>query len=73
MPHRAGAPTSRRPAPVAFGERRRTSQSFAAEIAMLANVLRELATIRSTAEEEAASCILTSTEGLLTTATTVPR
>jgi hypothetical protein len=72
MPHRAGAPTSRRPAPVAFGERRRTSQSFAAEIAMLANVLRELATIRSTAEE-AASCILTSTEGLLTTATTVPR
>jgi hypothetical protein len=40
---------------------------------MLANVLRELATIRSTAEEEAASCILTSTEGLLTTATTVPR
>ena len=32
---------------------------------MLANVLRELATIRSTAEE-AASCILTSTEGLLT-------
>jgi chemotaxis regulatin CheY-phosphate phosphatase CheZ len=64
MPHRAGTPTRRRPTPVAFGERRRTTQSFATEIAMLANALRELTAIRSTAEE-AASRILTSTEGLL--------
>ncbi|MGD0531487.1 MAG: hypothetical protein ABSA62_04185 [Methyloceanibacter sp.] len=66
MPRRAGTPLTRRPTPAHFGERRKTGQSLAAEIAMLANAVRELAAIRRTAEE-AAWRIFTSAEGLLST------
>jgi chemotaxis regulatin CheY-phosphate phosphatase CheZ len=47
-----------------FGARRRMSQAAAAEIAMLAKALNELAAIRSTAEQ-AAGNILTCAEDLM--------
>jgi chemotaxis regulatin CheY-phosphate phosphatase CheZ len=61
---RAANPGRRRPASFALGERRRSSQSLATEIDMLAAALHELAAIRSTAEE-AAGNILASAENLL--------
>jgi hypothetical protein len=64
---RAGNPSRRRQASFDLGERRRSSQSLAAEIGMLAAALHELAAIRSTAEE-AAGNILACAEDLLTAA-----
>jgi hypothetical protein len=64
---RAGNPSRRRQASFDLGERRRSSQSLAAEIGMLAAALHELAAIRSTAEE-AAGNILACVEDLLTAA-----
>jgi chemotaxis regulatin CheY-phosphate phosphatase CheZ len=61
---RAGNPSRRSQTPFELGDRRRSNQSLATELKMLAAALHELAAIRSTAEEAACN-ILASAENLL--------
>lgn len=69
MPRRGGNVTSRRATIFVPGARRRSNQSIAAEISLLVNTVRELAAIRTTAEE-AAGCILSHAEDLLASSET---
>lgn len=69
MTRRGGNVTRRRSTISVPGARRRSNQSIATEISLLINTVRELAAIRSTAEE-AAGCILANAEELLASAET---